>query len=224
MKKIKFVFVLFMLLVSTSKVYAFDTTVKVYDYAMKLDSEQEEVLKEEVNKFIKKYNMDLVLVTVKYHETTTVSSYGQEFYNHNGFGVGNNASGLICVIDYSNKEIYYSIYAFGEANSIYNNKESLIIKKLSKEENAYNSFKLFIDEVNKYAKIGVSNNSNNKISFIELISSILISFGISTGIIFLTINKYKYNPKKNCYNDKLEITVRVDKFIATKTASIRRKG
>ena len=68
MKKFKILFTLLLVFIGIKSVYAFDNTIKVYDYAQVLTSDEEDKLKNEVNKYIDEYNMDMVLVTVKHHE------------------------------------------------------------------------------------------------------------------------------------------------------------
>ena len=85
MKKIKYIIILFLLFIGINSVLAFDTTKKVYDYANVLSENEEKILKEKALEFIDKYNMDMVLVTVKHHEKRTTQAYAQDFYDYNEY-------------------------------------------------------------------------------------------------------------------------------------------
>ena len=65
MRKLKYLLILFLLFVGINNIKAFDTSLKVYDYAQVLSLEEEENLKKEINLFIANHNMDMALVPVK---------------------------------------------------------------------------------------------------------------------------------------------------------------
>ena len=72
MKKFKFLLILLLVFIGINSVKAFDTTTKIYDYAMVLTTKEKEQLKEKIDKYIEDHNMDMVLVTVKYHTKSTL--------------------------------------------------------------------------------------------------------------------------------------------------------
>ena len=101
MKKLKIIFIFLFIFIGISSVSAFDTTTKVYDYAQVLTTTEEEKLKTSAMEYIEEYNMDMVLVTVKYHTKSDTKAYAEDFYDYNGFGIGDTYDGIIFVIDFS---------------------------------------------------------------------------------------------------------------------------
>ena len=99
--------------VCITNIKAFNTNTKIYDYAQVLTTKEEYKLKKDIDLFIANSNMDMVLITVKYHDKKNTSLYVEEFYNTNGFGIGNTKDGVVAVIDFSNKNNEFVFSKFG---------------------------------------------------------------------------------------------------------------
>ena len=86
-----------------------------------LTEEEEETLRKMAIDYLEKYKMDIVLVTIKENpygvsdEYTKI--YSQDFYDYNGFGVGETKDGIIVLIDMANRYPY--ITTTGEAILMY---------------------------------------------------------------------------------------------------------
>ena len=101
MKRIKYILILFLMFIGINNIKAFDTSLKIYDYAQVLTSAEEDSLRSKVNLFIANHNMDMALVTVKHHDKSNTMNYADDFYDYNGFGLGSNYDGVIFVIDFT---------------------------------------------------------------------------------------------------------------------------
>lgn len=239
-KKIKlFLIILLLLFIGPNYVKSFDNTVKIYDYAQVLTPNEEVELKNNINKYIQKHNMDMVLVTVKHHTQKSTASYAQEFYKKNKFGVGENFDGIIFVLDFSLDDVNIHIEPFGNAIKFYDNTR---LKSLSqdilrkKDKGYYKMSDLFIKNSYKYAKEEISsidsNNTQNIITDtllnkpIPWILILIVSILVSTIIIIILIFKNKMvrksiNANQYLKKDSVIISVSDDCFITTDTTSVR---
>lgn len=227
MKKIKYLIILFLMFIGINNIYAFDTTQKVYDYAQLLTPAEEANLKRNIELFIANHNMDMVLVTVKYHDKVNTMNYADDFYDYNGFGIGPNYDGVIFVIDFTfgYTDIWMSttgnainIYSDDRINSIL---DSVVAKK---NYGYYEMFNVFIDKSNYYAKQGIP-SYNSSIS-INWNSIVMISFILPTIIIIILILKNKMvkaatHASQYLLDDTVVINKRSDRFITTHTTSTR---
>lgn len=243
MKKLKYLILTIVLFLTLQNVSALDKQLKVYDYAQVLTTEEEEKLKEKSLEFTEKYNMDIIMVTVKYHEKSTTKAYAEDFYDYNDFGVGNTHDGLVFVIDFNfNDKSDFYISTTGEAIRMYDDyRINSILDSIDDEyyknsKNYFNMFLAFINASDKYASLGVpSSNSNTKIDSngdlvyktgIPWFKITLISLIISSAIVIFFIMKNKMIRKSSDANEYLKkdsvvINNRTDKFITTHTTSVR---
>ena len=76
-----------------------DAKEKVYDFADLFDDQEEKDLYDQINKFIKNTNMDLAVVTISYNNKHNAGVYSDDFYDYNDFGIGDDNSGLLFLID-----------------------------------------------------------------------------------------------------------------------------
>lgn len=229
MKKLKYLIIVMLLFIGLKNVYAiptFDNTTKVYDYAQVLTEKEENKLKEEVNDYINKYNMDMVIVTVKYYTQSTVDEYINLFYNQNGFGVGNNKDGIMIVVDLKNNNT--SIKIFGRSINYYSESEvKNILNIINGEEEYYDKLDRFLDYSNKYINEFDTINDNISIfSFIHWLGILMPSLIIPTIVIVIGILKNKTVKKEdtaNYYikNGSVLINTKDDKFITTNTKKDR---
>lgn len=93
---------------------------KIYDYADLLTDSEEEQLFELINQFITAYSTDFALVTIRenpYSKTEDDYSlyqdsysmkFADDFYDYNDFGIGSDYTGVLFLIDMSNRYIWIS--------------------------------------------------------------------------------------------------------------------
>ena len=239
MKKIKFLLILLLIFVGINSVNAFDNTVKVYDYAMVLTTQEENNLKQKVNEYIDKFNMDMVLVTVKYHEKDSTKEYAQDFYDYNKFGLNATYDGIIFVIDFNFGYTDIYISRTGQAIRMYDDyriTSMLDNISLKKDNGYYSMFESFINDASKYASLGIPSSNLNTIinNNGDLVYEQIIPWGpisvtsIVVATIVLLIFIFKNRMVKKSINaghylnkDSIIINTRNERFITTHTSSVR---
>ena len=246
MRKLRLLLILLIIsFIGIINVKAVDTSEKVYDFANVLTTEEEELLKEKINKYIEDYNMDMAVVTVRYHNYNTTEKYADEIYDTNEFGIGDTEDGLVCVIDFSKGKTFYEhISTKGNAIIMYDDyRIERILDAIDyawEKDNTdyYSMFDAFIDKSSYYASLGIP-DSNKHVKLddngmpyedIEIpfpwagIST--TSLIISTVIVLILIfrNKMVHKAKNaDAYidNSSINITNRVDQFVTTNTTRVR---
>lgn len=239
MKKLKILFTFILIFIGVKSVYAFDNTLKVYDYAQVLTSSEEEKLKESILNYIDTYNMDMVLVTVKYHEKNNTKAYAEDFYDYNNFGIGNTKDGIIFVIDFTFGYTDIYISTTGEAIRMYD--DYRINKMLDniadkKDDGYFSMFESFIKDSSSYASKGIpSSNSGTQINSngdlvykksIPWVMIVIISIIVPTVVIVILISKNKMvkksvNATYYLKDGSVVINNKNDRFITTHTTSVR---
>ena len=237
MRKIVFILIIFLSIIFIPQVYAIDTSQKIYDYSDFLTDNEEQILKEKIDKFINTYNMDMVLVTVNTHNNSSTMEYADDFYDYNSFGIGKHKDGLILVIDNNFSKENLWISTTGEAIRMYNDDRiDNILDVIYKEYNYFELFNKYIDECSYYANLGIpSSNKNTYINdkgnivykrHFPFFISISVSAIVSTVVLLILIHKnkmIKIATDANIYMNKnnIKITERSDNFITTHTTSVR---
>lgn len=213
---------------NVNALHSFDNTIKVYDYAQVLTEQEEINLKKEVNNYINKYNIDMVIVTVKYYMQIDTNQYIDDFYNINTFGNGSNKDGIIIAVDLKNNNDDVAIKTYGKAVNLYNNDEiELILNKINKEETYYDKLYSFINYSDKYINENyIAYKENNTSRSINLLSIMFVSAIIPTVVIFVGLLKNKTIKKAenaNYYvkNNSVFINVKNDQFVTTNTKKTR---
>lgn len=106
MKKRGYIFILFFAMivilcpiVAEAVPIVTDSSIKIYDEAGLFSDEEEVLLNEKSKEIAESYEMDVVIVTVNSTEDKTAEEYAEDFYDENGFGVGESHDGIIMIID-----------------------------------------------------------------------------------------------------------------------------
>lgn len=239
MRKLKYLFIILVLFIGIKGVSAFDNTIKIYDYAQVLSDSEESNLKSSVSNYINRYNMDMVLVTVKHHTKSSTKVYAEDFYDYNNFGIGNTKDGIIFVIDFTFGYTDIYISTTGEAIRMYddyriNNMLDNIADK--KNKGYYYMFNSFITDAYNYASVGIPSsntntqiNSNGDIVYKQSIPwgiILIISISVPTIVLVIFISKNKMIKKSTnaayyLKEGSVLISTRNDRFITTHTTSVR---
>lgn len=230
------------LFICVMSVSAIDTSEKVYDFANVLTPQDKEELKEAIDEYIETYNMDMAVVTVKYHDYSSTMVYADTFYDTNGFGIGSTEDGLVCVIDFSTGHDDFWISTKGNAIIMYD--DARINKILDAMDDIYyknktdykNMFKAFVDKSSYYAGLGIpKSNKNVKLNsegmpYVERPfpwkGITILSIIVSSIVVLVLIKKNKMVHKAtnaDQYIDKnsINITNRNDQFLTTATSRVR---
>ena len=94
--------------VLTIPTFASETKTRVIDNANLLTADEEADLEQSAAEFRDEYNLDIVILTVESLNGKEISVFSDDYYDHNGFGVGSDASGLILVVSMAERELYIS--------------------------------------------------------------------------------------------------------------------
>lgn len=231
MKKLKYLLILFLMFVFIDNTHAFNTSLKVYDYAQVLTTEEEQNLKRNIDLYIANHNMDMAIVTVKYHSKSSTMAYADDFYDYNGFGIGPNFDGVIFVLDFTfweNGDIWMS--TTGKAIDVYTDYriDSILDSVVAKKNwGYYEMFNTFIEKSNYYAKEGIpiydSTLEDKKVAWKGIIMFSLVIPSIIILILVLKNKMVKKSTTASIYllKDSIIINKRSDRFITTHTSSVR---
>ena len=85
-----------------------EAAIKVYDYANLFSTEELEALENDAKTLSETYQLDIGIVTTNDAEGKNQVQYADDFYNNNNYGYGNDADGLIFLIDMDNRQICIS--------------------------------------------------------------------------------------------------------------------
>ena len=240
MKKILLLIIL--TFIGIFNVYAIDTSDKVYDFANVLTSSEKEALKEKIDEFIETYNMDMAIVTVRYHDYSSTMQYADSFYDTNNFGIGSTEDGLVCVIDFSTGHDDFWISTKGNAIIMYD--DARINKILdamdsvyySNKTNYYGMFNAFVEKSSYYASLGIPKSNRNVRLNSEGMPYVerpfpwpgitIVSLLTSTIIVLVLIKRNKMvhkatNADLYINKDSINITNRKDQFLTTATTRVR---
>ncbi len=239
MKKIIYSIIIFVLsLCFIPNVLALDTSLKIYDDANLLTPEEEANLKLKIDAFIEEYKMDMVLVTTSDNSSSgSTKHYAQDFYDYNGFGMGDTRDGILILIDrtYGYNDLW--ITTTGEAILIYDdNRINSILDDMvdQKPYGYYSMFEAFIDSSSAYALNGVA--PSNKDYYIDedgnylrkrtfpwiWITILTLAVpSIVVGILMAKNKMIKKATQATAYLDQnsIEYTRKEDRFITTHTSS-----
>lgn len=220
MKKLLLILIILVNIIFISNIKALDTSRKIYDYADLLTDSEEKQLKEKVDEYIKKYNMDMVLVTVEEHDKVSTEAYADDFYDYNGFGIGSSNDGVIFVIDKSTGNGNIQMETTGKAIKVYtDSKIDKILDDVTAEykssQDYYELLDMFIKDASKYAEKHFPYLLSLGIS--ALVASIVL------GILVAKNRMVKIATEANAYMDKnsAKITERNDQFVTTHTTTVR---
>lgn len=150
---------------------AVDASEKVYDFADLLTDDEEKKIYRQAVQFIKSTDFDLGIVTVDsydklcpYEDCSRV--YADDFYDYNDFGMDEEKSGLLFLVDMKNREIYIS--TSGKAIDMYDsNRIDKILEAIYSEfsdENYYEGITKFMTIIENYDTMGLPSNKDNKYS------------------------------------------------------------
>lgn len=136
---------------------------KVVDSANLLTEEQEERLQTACVDFVEQYGLDIVVVTIDDNQGKSSTAYADDYYDYNGYGLGDDCSGLLLLIDMDARNLWIS--TTGEGIRVYT--DTRIDRMLDDiygyvaEEDYFSGAMAFILSAGKYAAQGVTSDQYN---------------------------------------------------------------
>jgi len=91
---------------------------RVYDYCGYLSAEETQELEARIDRLVEKTGLDFVVVITGDKSGKSLEEYSDDFYDEGGFGVGDDNSGLLMLIDMEERTVYVS--TCGEAILYFN--------------------------------------------------------------------------------------------------------
>lgn len=213
---------------------AVDASEKIYDYADLFSDEEEEALYKAVSKYIKKTNFDLAIVTINENNKSSARVYADDFYDYNEFGIDNEQSGVLFLIDMDTREFYQA--NTGKAMDIYtdNGREYVFdnIEDYIKNKEYYNGIEKFIKFITSYYEIDsmkghykVNNNGNIEKDYGPIAIVFIISTVITFIVMTIMIKKNKMVFKAHSADDflvkdTLKVNKTSDKFMGSHVSKV----
>lgn len=106
------------LLLALLPVAAFAEQTRVFDLAGLLSDDDTVMLEQLIADFTAGYALDVVVLTTDDTEGKSARTYGEEFYEQNGFGIGDEYDGFLMLVDMGGREV--QLITYGRAIDILN--------------------------------------------------------------------------------------------------------
>ncbi len=157
---------------------------RVFDYADLLTDEEEKDLSDRIAELTGSWGLDIVILTnATGYGGKDVAAFADDFYDENGFGVGEDNSGILFLVDLSERDLYFS--TCGEAIEVFsdygiNQLYNAVVSYFSSGDYA-GGFRRFLREIPDY------------VSAYEQGEPIDIVYGGSDGFVY----PERKDPKKN---------------------------
>ena len=218
-----------------------DASEKVYDFADILTEEEEEEIYNRISSFVKKYDIDMVFVSIDmpYTYDKQNEDYAVDFYDYNDFGIDfSNYSGILLLRNNYENDRYYDMYTFGDAQLYFNQSrydnilDSIYSNFVSQEY--LTGINKFIDKCDNYIKNGKP--SYYKYSYVDkdgyihtnyhapIIPCLMLSGIVTLIIIIILIKKNKMIKKATkageyLDKDSVNYSEKTDQFLRSHTSS-----
>lgn len=218
-----------------------DASEKIYDFADILsDSEEKEIYQYIIN-FINKTKMDMVFVSIDmpYGIDSMNEDFAADFYDYNDFGLDfDKYSGVLLLRNNYDRDRYYNIYTFGEAQRYfsYSRLESILddIYDDFVSKDYLSGIKKFVNRCSSYYDSGIPYNMRGyyvtddgflkKVYRVPIFGCLFGSLIITLIVIFILVKKNKMVKRAlmaKDYLDKSSVSYSVsnDTFITSHTSS-----
>lgn len=222
-----------------------DSSLKIYDYSNVLSNYEIDTIKKQIDDFIKKHKMELIIVTVdlpysydSYNETVAA-----DFYDYNDFGIEYKYyDGIVLFRNTYSSNPYFDIYTFGNAQLYFDQERYDEVLDGIYNDLHYNNyiegFTSFINYCDKFIDKGIpyrySNatiGSRNELIVKMPIPTQIVMILIITSVVYviwliINLKKCKMVIKATNANDYLiknsiKYSLKEDRFINSHTTSYR---
>jgi len=138
------------------------------------------------------YNFDLVIVTEKNIGAFTPEKYADDYFDRNGYGLGQNKDGCLFLLVTDSHDYWFSTSGRGIKilNSTAANKlENSVVKQLG-ENNFYGAFNAFLVNWNEFLALDAKGRNYNFFHQWNLVL-VLIAWGLALAIGFIVVFTWK---------------------------------
>lgn len=169
---------------------------RIKDQADILTTEEEQELRESADEISKRQKLDVVIVTVPNTGEKTAKEEAQDFYDYNGYGMGNNHDGIMLLLSMDDRQYYicttgYGITAFTDSGINYI--ESQIVPEFKENDyvEAFVKFEKLSDDFVTAAKDGKPYDGkhmpvSSMAVMINVVESVILGFVVA---LFLALKK-----------------------------------
>ena len=165
---------------------------KIFDYADLLTDNEEEEIYTQIRSYISEKNMDMVIVTIDDNDKNSAMEYADDFYDYNDFGIGEDKSGVLFLIDMDNRKMWIS--TTGRAKNIYKSATIDKILDYTYDKITVKDYKGCVEEFIKYAteygNSGIKSYQITQCIFISTIAATIIT------IIYIVVGLTKHRNVK----------------------------
>ncbi len=196
---------------------------RVADNAGMLSEEEKISLAESIDGISEKYGFDVVIVTVSDTGNKTATQYADDYFDYNGYGFGDDRSGILLLISSADREYWIStsgscIRTF--TDSRINEIGSAMLPKLSSND-YYGACSTFLSMTESYlAKGGADGTSSVDINTSDIAVLEIIVVAIAALIGFLFENSMKKNMKPPVAQSYASNYVMRDSFALTESSDV----
>lgn len=153
------------------------------------------------------YNLDIVIVTTNDAKGKSSREYADDFFDYNGYGVGEERDGILFLIDMDNREVYISTSGKGIRYLTDNRIEKILDDVFANgltEDLMYDATNAFLRSTERYLQAGIPSNQYNKpsttilekgLTMPEAIAGTVVSVVVGVGFFLLTRHRYQGKPK-----------------------------
>ncbi|MDD2981050.1 MAG: TPM domain-containing protein [Hespellia sp.] len=174
---------------------------QVVDEADLLTDEEERQLDDEISQIVTARSFDIVILTVPGLEGKSTESYADDYYDENGYGMGEDKDGVLFLVSMEDHDYYTSTCGYGlDAFTDYGIEEigDHVASYLSDEE-YFDGFEKFVSMTEEYldaAEAGTPYDVDNKYEdpknyFLRELIALVVSLGI--GFVCVMVMKSQMN-------------------------------
>ena len=232
MKKISYLFIIMVLMctpfLSASVKAEENHPPRLVDHSDLLSSSEEEWISDKLDEVSRKQNFDVVIVTVDSLQGKSAMEYADDFYDYNGYGMGNHYDGVLLLVSMYERQWWISTYGYGitaitEAGIDYISQQFLSDLSNGDYARAFYTYVSLCDEFVAQAKTGTPYDVGNlpKEPF-PFLMALLISLGVGFLIAFIVVScmkaqlktvHYQSNSRQYIKQGSMQLTRQYDQFL-----------
>ncbi len=190
-RKIKpWLFIIIFMCMGIGFIYAQSQPSRLVDNASLLSDSEKVELETKLDSISKNQECDVVILSTKTLEGKSTTEYADDFYDYNNYGIGENKSGVLLLINMEERDWYIStcgfgITAFTDAGIEYIGNEIKPYLKDSEYSKAFETYAELCDKFITQAKTGEPyDNKNLPKKPFTIVLEIVISIAIGIAIAF----------------------------------------
>lgn len=233
-KRILIPFLLVALVFFSSVSLAVETDRLVVDDAMLFSSSEESMLEEAAAGLSDQYDLDIVIVTTDDSQGKTSREYADDYFDYQGYGRGNDYSGILFLIDMDNREVYISTSGEGIRYLTDDRIEKILDEVFNSgltEGDYYGAASGFLRKTEEYLKAGIPSDQHtveegrekNRLTLVEAALSFLASLGIGGGFYGSVKSGYRIKKPPNPFsyrnNSIVNLADKGDRLVDTSVTS-----